>query len=86
MGACVQQLPPQAIRTMEPDQIGDLFEVPHTTIKDNLVRISSPVGEGIGEWNGDHIYGKIATSQGEAEFVCVGVAVTGTDRGICGLR
>lgn len=86
IGACVQQLPPQAITTMEPDQIGGLFEVPRTTYKDNLVQISSPVGNGVGEWNGDYIKGTISTSQGEVGFVCAGVNITGSDRGVCGLR
>jgi hypothetical protein len=86
VGACVQQLPPQPITTMEPDQFGGLFEVPRTTYKENLVRISSPVGQGVGEWNGQYINGTIATSQGEITFVCAGVEVTGSDRGVCGLR
>lgn len=86
IGACVRQLPPQPITTMEPDQIGGLFEVPRTTYKDNLVRISSPVGMGVGEWNGQYINGTIATSQGEVEFFCAGAEVTGSSRGLCGLR
>ena len=86
VGACVQNLPPQQITTMEPDQIGGLFQVPRTTYKDNLVSISSPVGQGVGEWNGSYINGTISTSQGELEFVCAGVKETGSDRGVCGLR
>jgi len=85
VGACVQNLPPQPVTTMELDQISGL-EVPRTTYKDNLVSISSPVGEGVGEWNGNYINGTINTSQGEAEFVCAGVKETGSDRGVCGLR
>ncbi len=86
VGACIQQLSPQPITTMEPDQIGGIFEVPRTTYKDNLVSISSPVGQGVGEWNGSYINGTISTPQGELEFVCAGVKVTGSDRGVCGLR
>jgi len=32
------------------------------------------------------VVGTISTLQGDVEFVCAGVAVTGSSRGICGLR
>ena len=84
-GACVQNLPPQYVSTMELDPISGL-EVPRNTYKDHLVSISSPVGEGVGEWNGNYINGTINTSQGEAEFVCAGRQATGLYTGVCGLR
>jgi len=84
-GACVQNLPPQYVSTMELDPISGL-EVPRNTYKDHLVSISSPVGEGVGEWNGNYINGTINTSQGEAEFVCAGLQATGLYTGVCGLR
>ena len=84
-GACVQNLPPQYVSTIELDPISGL-EVPRTTYKDHLVSISSPVGEGVGEWNGNYINGTINTSQGDAEFVCAGRQATGLYTGVCGLR
>ena len=86
VGACVRKLPPQAQTVMVPDQIGGLFQVPQTVLNDNVWSISSPAGKGVGEFNGKYVVGIISTSQGDAEFVCAGVAVTGSSRGICGLR
>jgi len=86
VGACVRKLPPQAQTVMVPDPIGGVFQVPQTEMNDNIWSISSPVGEGVGEFNGKYVVGVISTSQGDAEFVCAGVAVTGSSRGICGLR
>ena len=86
VGACVRKLPPQAQTVMVPDSIGGLFQVPQTVMNDNVWSISSPAGQGVGEFNGQYVVGVIATSQGDAEFVCAGVAVTGSSRGICGLR
>jgi len=86
IGACVRKLPPQAQTVMVPDSIGGLLQVPQTVLNDNLVSISSPVGRGVGEFNGNYIIGTISTSQGDVEFVCAGVAETGSSRGICGLR
>ena len=86
MGACVRKLPPQAQTVMVPDSIGGLFQVPQTVLNDNIWSISSPAGQGVGEFNGKYVVGIISTSQGDAEFVCAGVAVTGSSRGICGLR
>ena len=85
VGACVQNLSPQYVSTIELDPISGL-EVPRTTYKDNLVSISSPVGEGVGEWNGNYINGTINTSQGDAEFVCAGRRATGLYTGVCRLR
>lgn len=70
---------------MELDPISGL-EVSRTTYKDHLVSISSPVGEGVGEWDGNYINGTINTSQGDAEFVCAGSRATRLYRGVCGLR
>lgn len=84
--ACVIKLPPQLQTVMITDPLGGPFEVSQTIWKDNLVSISSPIGEGVGEWNGKYILGIISTSQGDAEFVCGGVKVTGLSRGSCGLR
>jgi hypothetical protein len=86
VGACVRKLPPQAQTVMVPDSIGGLFQVPQTVLNDNIWSISSPAGQGVGEFNGKYVVGIISTSQGDAEFVCAGVAVTGSSRGICGLR
>ena len=86
VGACVRKLPPQAQTVMVPDSIGGLFQIPQTVMNDNIWSISSPVGQGIGEFNGKYVVGVISTSQGDADFVCAGVAVTGSSRGICGLR
>lgn len=84
--ACVIKLPPQLQTVMITDPLSGPFEVSQTIWKDNLVSISSPIGEGVGEWNGKYILGIISTSQGDAEFVCGGVKVTGLSRGSCGLR
>jgi hypothetical protein len=86
VGACVKKLPPQAQTVMVPDPIGGLFQVPQTVFRDNIVSISTPVGQGVGEFNGNYVVGIISTSRGQAEFVCAGVAVTGSSRGICSLR
>ena len=71
---------------MVPDPIGGLFQGPQTVWKDYLVSISSPVGQGVGEFNGNYVVGIVSTSQGDAEFACAGLVVTGTSRGLCGLR
>ena len=71
---------------MVPDPIGGLFQVPQTVLKDNLVSISYPVGQGVGEFNGNYVVGMISTSRGTVEFACAGLAVTGTSRGPCGPR
>lgn len=86
VGACIKKLPPQAHTVMVPDPIGGLFQVPETVWKDNLVSISSPVGEGVGEFNGNYVVGMVSTLQGTVEFVCAGLALTGASRGVCGLR
>ncbi len=39
--------------------------------------ISSPVGQGAGEFNENYVVGIISTTRGQAEFVCAGFAVTG---------
>jgi hypothetical protein len=86
LGACVKKLPPRAQTIMVPDPFEGLFQVPQTVMNNNIWAISSPVGDGIGEFNGDYLVGIISTSHGEAEFVCAGVDKTGTSRGICSLR
>jgi hypothetical protein len=86
VGACVRKLPPQAQTVMVPDPIGGMFQVPQTVLRDNIWSISSPAGQGVGEFNGKYLVGVIPTSGGDAEFVCAGDDVTGTSRGICGLR
>ena len=86
VGACVKKLPPQAQTVMVPDPIGGLFQVPQIVYKHNIVSISSPAGQGAGEFNGNYVVGVIATSRGNAEFVCVGTAITGSSRGLCGFR
>ena len=86
VGACVKKLPPQAQTVMVPDPIGGLFQVPQIVYKHNIVSISSPAGQGAGEFNGNYVVGVIATSRGNAQFVCVGTAITGSSRGLCGFR
>jgi hypothetical protein len=86
VGACVIKLDPQQVTTMEPDPIGGLFSTPRTTYKTNMVQITTPVGSGTGEFNGNYIVGVITTATGEAEFICADTDVTKEARGVCGLR
>ena len=86
IGACIIKLPPQPITSMEPDPIGGLFMVPKTSFKTNMIRITSPIGNGTGEFNGNYIVGIITTSQGDVEFICGDTNITGSARGLCGLH
>jgi hypothetical protein len=71
---------------MQPDPIGVLFTTPRTTYKMNMVQITTPLGSGRGEFNGDYIVEEIRTVGGEAEFICADTDVTKRGRGICRLR
>ena len=84
-GVCVRQLPDRVVTKMVPDSIGGLFMEPRQVRVRGGLSIESPFGNGVGKWNGGrgNLVGTINTNDGSFYFACDGVAVTGTDRGIC---
>lgn len=86
IGACVIKMPPTIVTTMVPDLTGTML-VPQQQLVRNRIRIQSPIGSGIGEWNGGigNISGKLITASGEVDFVCISKEAINSQRGICGI-
>jgi len=83
IGICAIKLPPQEETIMVPDPYGGQFEVPEVRIKNNYVALKTPVGEGVGEFEGNYITGEIATPTGNVNITCEGRQLTNAALGVC---
>jgi len=83
IGVCAIKLTPQEEIIMVPDPYGGQFKVPEIRIKNNYVALKTPVGNGVGEFNGNYITGEIATPTGNVNIICEGVQLTNAAFGIC---
>jgi len=83
IGICAIKLPPQEETIMVPDPYGGQFEVPEVRIKNNYVALKTPVGEGVGEFEGNYITGEIATPTGNVNIICEGRQLTNAALGVC---
>ena len=59
--------------------------IPETRAIRNEVSIQTPIGDGVGVFEGQQINGVINTVNGELEFVYLGTGITNANRGICGI-
>jgi len=83
IGICAIKLPPQEETIMVPDPFGGQFEVPEVRTKNNYVALKTPVGEGVGEFEGNYITGEIATPTGNVNIICEGKQLTNAALGVC---
>ena len=83
IGICAIKLPPQEETIMVPDPYGGQFEVPEVRIKNNYVALKTPVGEGVGEFEGNYITGEVTTPTGNVNIICEGRQLTNAALGVC---
>jgi hypothetical protein len=85
VGACVQKLPPRDETYMAPDPFLGTTMIPQTRTVDNEVSIQTPIGQGIGSFEGNYVKGVVSTVNGDLDFICFGTELTQSDRGLCGI-
>lgn len=86
MGVCAIKLPPQEETIMVPDPYGGQFGVPEIIVKNNYVALKTPVGDGVGEFNGNYITGEVSTPTGNVNIICEGKQLTNAALGICAFQ
>lgn len=86
VGACVQKLLPRYETYMAPDPFLGTTMIPQTRTVDNEVSIQTPIGQGIGIFEGEYVKGVVRTVNGDIDFICVGTGITQSDRGLCGIN